>query len=156
VPGYQPIMPDLKRILSGGQIWAVIAYLQSLGGEVTVTGDDVAAAEAEGGGGAAAAGGAGSGGVGLAGGATDAMELIRAAGCIACHKLGAEGAPIGPPFDGIGARLDAERIRRSILEPNADTAQGFEAFAGTMPLTFGQQFSAAQLEALVRYLTSLR
>jgi hypothetical protein len=36
--------------------------------------------------------------------------------------------------------------------PNADTAKGYEKFAGTMPLTFGQQLSAAQLEALVGYL----
>ncbi|MCI0432935.1 MAG: cytochrome c, partial [Gemmatimonadetes bacterium] len=36
VGGYQPIMPDLRRTLSGAQIWALVAYLQSLGGEVTV------------------------------------------------------------------------------------------------------------------------
>src|SRR5690606_13849181 len=45
VPGYVPIMPDMRRTLSGTQIWAVVAYLESLGGTVTVTGDDVAAAE---------------------------------------------------------------------------------------------------------------
>ena len=52
--------------------------------------------------------------------------------------------------------LTAEQIRRSILEPNADTAQGYAAVAGTMPQTFGQQLTAAQLESLVRYLSGLK
>jgi len=41
VAGFQPIMPDMRRQLSDDQIWAVIAYLQSIGGEVTVTGADL-------------------------------------------------------------------------------------------------------------------
>jgi mono/diheme cytochrome c family protein len=43
-PGFQPIMPDIRRILSAGQIWALIAYLESQGGEVTVTAEEVKAA----------------------------------------------------------------------------------------------------------------
>jgi len=154
VPGYGPIMTDMRRTLSGAQIWALIAYLQSLGGEVTVTGEDVAAAGNEGAGGGAPAGGGGAAGAALAGGSLDPVELLRAATCFVCHKLGEEGGPIGPPFDGIGARINADRIRRGILAPNADTAQGFEAMAGTMPPTFGQQFNAAQLEAVVQFLSS--
>ncbi|HUP20800.1 MAG TPA: cytochrome c, partial [Gemmatimonadota bacterium] len=41
VEGFQPIMPDMTRTLSETQVWAVIAYLQSLGGEVTVTAEDL-------------------------------------------------------------------------------------------------------------------
>jgi hypothetical protein len=52
----------------------------------------------------------------------------------------------------MGARLSAERIRRGILFPNADTAQGFAQFAGMMPQTFGTQLTAAQLEAIVQFL----
>jgi mono/diheme cytochrome c family protein len=154
VEGYQPIMPDLRRTLSGAQIWALVAYLQSLGGEVTVTGDDVAA-DAEGGtaGGAAPAGAAGGA---LAGGSLDPRELLTAGTCLACHKLGDEGGPIGPSFDGMGGRIGADRIRRGILMPNADTADGFAAMAGTMPATFGEQYNAAQLEALVEFLAGLR
>lgn len=152
VEGFEPIMPDMSRTLSGTQIWALVAYLESVGGEVTVTGDDIAAAEAEGGdsagdGGAAAA---------FAGGSEDPADLIAAGGCTACHQLNGQGAPIGPPFDGMGGRITADRIRHSILLPNADTAQGYEQFVGTMPQTFGQQMTAAQLEALVNYLSSLR
>jgi hypothetical protein len=45
-----------------------------------------------------------------------------------------------------------DQIRRAILVPNADTAKGYEKFAGMMPQTFGQQLSAAQLEAIVQFL----
>ena len=48
--------------------------------------------------------------------------------------------------------MTKDYIRRSILFPNADTAKGYEKFAGTMPLIFGQQLSAAQLESMVNYL----
>jgi mono/diheme cytochrome c family protein len=86
----------------------------------------------------------------------DPRELLNAGTCLACHKLGDEGGPIGPAFDGIGSRLSTDRIRRGIIQPNADTADGYAAMAGTMPATFGQQFNAAQLEALVEYLAGLR
>ena len=42
VEGFAPIMLDASRTLSSVQIWALVAYLQSLGGEVTVTGADFA------------------------------------------------------------------------------------------------------------------
>jgi mono/diheme cytochrome c family protein len=86
----------------------------------------------------------------------DPRQLLTEHGCLACHAIDGAGPPIGPPFDGIGRRADAERIRRGILDPNADTAQGFAQFAGTMPQTFGQQLSAAQLEALVTFLAGRR
>jgi len=56
----------------------------------------------------------------------------------------------------MGRRLTAERIRRAILFPSADTAQGFAQFAGMMPQTFGTQLSAAQLEAIVQFLAGRR
>ena len=87
---------------------------------------------------------------------TDPLALLTEKGCIGCHILEGKGAPIGPPFDGIGRRRTAEYLRRSILLPNADTAKGYEKFAGTMPLTFGQMLSAAQLEALVQFLAGRR
>jgi mono/diheme cytochrome c family protein len=157
VPGYEPIMPDMRRMLSGTQIWAIVAYLQSQGGEVTVTGEDVAAAEAEG---AAAAAGLAAGGQpgGAAAGtsSSDPLTIMRENQCLVCHKLGDEGGPLGPELTRIGARLDADAIRRSILDPAAEAAEGFEAMAGVMPATFGQQLTAAQLEALVQYLAAQR
>lgn len=157
VEGYQPIMPDARRTLSGTQIWALVAYLQTQGGEVTVTGRDVASAEEESGaeGGAApAAGGApaaGAGGAGAPGG-TDPVALLENNLCLNCHTLDDRGVELGPSFNGMGARIDADRIRRGILEPNAESAEGFEELMGTMPTNFGQMFTAAQLEAIVQYL----
>jgi mono/diheme cytochrome c family protein len=145
VPGFEPIMPDMRRQLSQEQIWAVIAYLESQGGEVTVTAADLPKAAAPGSGTSP----------GLSVTATaDPKALITEKGCIGCHILEGKGAKIGPPFDGIGRRRTAEYIRRSILFPNADIAKGYEKYAGMMPQTFGQQLSAAQLELLVQFLAS--
>src|SRR5438477_1679975 len=41
VTGYQPIMPVMTRQLPPEQIWAVIAFLESQGGTVDVTGADI-------------------------------------------------------------------------------------------------------------------
>src|SRR5687768_4232337 len=46
VEGFQPIMPDVSKTLSPPQIWSMIAFLQSNGGDVTVTGADVPASGA--------------------------------------------------------------------------------------------------------------
>lgn len=145
VAGFQPIMPDMRRTLSGPQIWALVAYLQSLGGEVTVTGEDVAASETKPLADAPAAGTEMST-------TTDPKTLLTELQCLACHKLGDEGAQVGPPFDGIGARLDAAALRVAILDPAAAAAPGFEQFLGVMPTNFGERMTAAQLEAVVAFL----
>src|SRR5919202_947657 len=152
VPGFGPIMPDMRRQLSNDQIWATIAFLESQGGEVNVTGEDVRRT-----GGAPAAGAGGGGGAPASSGpamtaTTDPMALVNEKGCIGCHTVGGKGGTIAPNLDHIGATRSAEYIRRAILMPNADTAKGYEKFAGTMPTTFGQQLTAAQLEALVQFL----
>src|SRR3990172_1157595 len=151
--GFQNIMPVMTTQLDGDQIWAVVAFLQSQGGEVTVSGSDLEAA----GGDAGAAGTAPGAAVSApAGGTTDPRQLLTQNACLGCHPIDGAGPPIGPSFDGMGRRLTAERIRRAILFPNADTAQGFVQFAGMMPRTFGTQLSAAQLEAIVQFLAGRR
>lgn len=151
VDGFQPIMTDMRRTLSEAQIWALVAFLQSQGGEITVTAADIPQESAESGG--AVAGGAPAGGADPA--ITDPVELLRASTCLACHQVGEEGVALGPSFNDMLGR-DPEEIRRSILLPNADTAAGFEAVAGTMPANFGDQLTAAQLERIVRFLTEGR
>lgn len=146
VAGFDNIMPDMRRSIPEDQIWAVIAYLQSLGGEVTVTGEDLATATAAA---SPAAGPARSA-------TTDPRQLLAENACLGCHAMDGSAAVIGPSFDGMGARLSADRIRSGILTPNADTARGYEQFAGTMPATFGDQLSAQQLEILVRFLAGRR
>ena len=151
--GFQNIMPVMTTQLDGDQIWAVVAFLQSQGGEVTVSASDL---EAAGRGEGAAGSAAGAAVSAPAGGTTDPRQLLTQNACLGCHPIDGAGPPIGPSFDGMGRRLTAERIRRAILFPSADTAQGFAQFAGMMPQTFGTQLSAAQLEAIVQFLAGRR
>ena len=146
VPGYEPIMPDMSRTLSPQQVWAVIAYLEAQGGSVTVTASDIPAASSGGSGGAA--------GPGVAGGSTDPTAILQGAGCLGCHKLGSEGAAVGPDLTRVGARLNAAGIREAILQPDAKISKGFENLAGIMPKTFGDQLTANQLEAVIRFLAA--
>ncbi len=147
VPGFEPIMPDLSRTLSPQQIWALVAFLESRGGTVDVSAADIPAT--------AGNGKRETGNVGaLAGGSSDPMTLFRAGGCVGCHTLGAEGGAVGPDLSHIGARQSASQIRESILTPDARIAPGYERFAGIMPKTLGDQMTATQLEALVRFLAS--
>lgn len=158
VEGFQPIMPDARRTLGEAQIWALVAFLESQGGEVTVTPADLPDEDAESPpGGPPAAAGAGEvpQAAGEAGGATDPREIIALYGCTACHQLEGEGGPVGPPFAEMAGQ-DADYLRRGILAPNADTAPGYEDFAGTMPANFGERMTATQLEALVDFLASGR
>jgi mono/diheme cytochrome c family protein len=154
VAGYADIMPPADRTLSRAQVWALVAFLQSHGGEVTVTAADAGA------GGERPAAGAGAtpppAAAGPATASLDPLELLRAHQCLACHQLGGEGVPMGPAFDGIGRRLDAAALRTAILDPAADVAAGYEAFAGVMPANYGSVLTAAQLEVLVTYLAGLR
>jgi mono/diheme cytochrome c family protein len=152
VAGYEPIMPDLSRTLSPQQLWALVAYLESQGGTVDVQASDIPAASAASGAGSGAAESPGA--ARIANGSTDPMAIYRGAGCIGCHKIGAEGGAIGPDLSRIGARLSAAQIRDGILAPDARIARGYEKFAGIMPKTFGDQLTGAQLEALVQFLAS--
>lgn len=148
VQGYEPIMPDLSRTLSPQQIWALIAFLESQGGNVDVTATDIPAESKSASGGAPG----GSSGPGIANGSTDPMTIIRGGGCLGCHKVGSEGGAIGPDLTRIGARLSTAQIRESILNPDARIAKGYEKFAGVMPKNLGTQLTAAQFESLVQFL----
>jgi mono/diheme cytochrome c family protein len=153
VPGFEPIMPDMRRSLSNDQIWATIAFLQTQGGEADVTAEDIRRTGGPAAGTTAPPGGAPAGPAMSA--TTDPIKLFAEKGCVGCHQLGGQGGQVGPALDAIGRTRNADYIRRSLLEPNADTARGYERFAGTMP-AFGQQLTGAQLEALVRFLASRR
>ena len=86
----------------------------------------------------------------------DPMQLLKEKGCIGCHAIDGVGPTIGPSFDGMGRRIRADRIRRGIVDPAADTAAGFEKAAGMMPPIFGNMLTATQLEVIVRFLEARR
>jgi mono/diheme cytochrome c family protein len=148
VSGYEPIMPEMGRILSPQQIWALVAFLESNGGTVDVSGSDIPPSTTS------TTSPSSTPSAGIAGGSTDPMTIIRGAGCTGCHKISGEGGAIGPDLTHVGARLSANLIRESILLPDAKTAEGYEKFKGVMPKTFGHQLTAEQLEALVQFLAS--
>jgi len=151
VEGYDCIMPViLARTLGPAKVTAVVAYLESLGGEITVSlsAEDAASETADTGGAA-----------GIAGATTE--EIMTNAGCIACHKLDAIGAvgALGPDLSAVGARLSPDEIRRSILDPDAVIAEACPTgpcTPGLMPKTLGDQLSGAQLETLVTFLSELK
>jgi cytochrome c oxidase subunit II len=87
-----------------------------------------------------------------AGGATAGKAVFENAGCGSCHTLADAGttAQVGPNLDNVLAGRDAEFVRQSIVDPNAEIAEGYQA--GVMPDNFGEQLSDEQLDALADYL----
>ena len=151
VDGYDCIMPQtLQQTLGPAKIEALIAFLQSQGGEITV---ELSAEEAAGG--TAPSGGA----AGVAG--TTAQDIVTNAGCVACHRIDAVGATgqVGPNLSQVGARIAPEEIRQSILTPDATIAEQCPTGAcpaGVMPKDFGTRLNAMQLETLVAFLSDLK
>jgi mono/diheme cytochrome c family protein len=78
---------------------------------------------------------------------------FESGGCGACHTFEAAGASgtVGPNLDESLQGQDAAYIRRSILEPDAEVAEGFQA--GVMP-SFEGRLSEEQVNGLVAFLTA--
>jgi cytochrome c oxidase subunit 2 len=104
-----------------------------------------------------AEGGGGGGGGGDAE-STDARELFTSAAapsaCSNCHTLADAEATgtTGPNLDEVLPGQDAEAIRESIVDPEAQISEGFSG--GLMP-NYGQSLSEEQVDALVEYLTEV-
>jgi mono/diheme cytochrome c family protein len=82
--------------------------------------------------------------------AATAEAAINKFGCAACHDFAGSGADAGPLLVGIAARFDREQVRRAILDPNAEIADGFEP--NMMPQDYGEQMRVSELELIVDYL----
>lgn len=54
--------------------------------------------------------------------ATKAMGLIKANGCLSCHRVAGTGSYVGPDLSDAGASYSAEQIRASLVSPNKDVA----------------------------------
>lgn len=157
VEGYQPSMPPLGRQLNDLELVAVVAFLQSQGGEATVNGQTRFAKWRGEGAVAAAATPAAAPAVSPAG--MSGLELMQQWGCVACHKLDAPDKLLGPSLWDIGARKDTAYIRESILEPDVVVVEGFPP--GLMKSTldgtgFYQKVPLQDLNSIVNYLTALK
>ena len=157
VEGYPPIMPAVDKppiALNRSEVWALIAFLESQGGTVEVTLNDVPATvgAAAGGGGTAAAAE-----VKLPGDAKSGEQVFQGkGGCIACHKAGKIGAsPVGPDLSQISKIQTPDYIMKKILDPKGmGTVANFPP--GVMPQTFGQTLTAKEYTDLVAFLLTLK
>jgi mono/diheme cytochrome c family protein len=88
------------------------------------------------------------------GSAAAGRAVFTSAGCGACHTFAPAGTSgsVGPDLDEALQGQDAEFIRQSIVDPNAEITQGYNA--GVMPQNFGQELSPQQLDDLVAFLMS--
>ena len=89
--------------------------------------------------------------------------LVEANGCLACHSVdGSDG--VGPTWmglfgkeealaDGGSVVVDEDYLRASIIDPDAQITEGFQA--GLMPRTFAESLSAGDIEAIVAFIRSL-
>jgi cytochrome c2 len=86
-------------------------------------------------------------------------ELVKLAGCIACHKLDGPERLVGPSLWDIGGRQDQAYIRESILDPDKVVVPGYPAGVMKATLTstgFYQKISVEGLERIVDYLSGLK
>jgi cytochrome c2 len=154
VEGYPNIMPAIDKPpigLNRSELWALVAFLESLGGTVDVALNDIPASA-----GSAAAAGAPAE-VKLPGDPKAGEALFQAkAGCIACHKAGKIGAsPVGPDLSQIAKIQTPDYIMKKILDPKGmGTVSGFPP--GVMPQTFGQVLTAKEYMDVVAFLLTLK
>jgi len=144
VEGYPPIMPAANAPpadLTASELKAVIAFLESLGGEVTsrVTEEDVQLSEEK--------------KASAVGGTSPEVAYLTLHGCVTCHDVRGESRRVGPPLTSVALRLSEEEIRQSILDPNAVLSPGYAA--GLMPTTFAEDLKPQEIDQLVRYVVKL-
>jgi mono/diheme cytochrome c family protein len=89
-----------------------------------------------------------------AGDAQAGKGLFAAQGCGGCHAFDAAGTSggVGPDLDQTLQGKDVEYVRRAIVEPNADVAQGYAP--NIMPQDYGDKLSEKQQADLVAFLTT--
>lgn len=148
VEGYENIMPQIHKPpigLNRSELWAVITFLQSLGGTPDVTLEDIPAA-----------GPAEAPRPGARKGDPQAGRAIYMGkgACVACHKVSGVGGLLGPDLTAIGASQPVEYLEESILEPNARIIPGFPP--NLMPQDFGDKLSVREFTDLMAYLVTLR
>jgi mono/diheme cytochrome c family protein len=153
VEGYPNIMPRVDKPpigLNRSELWAITAFLESLGGTVDAKLDDIPQT----------AGAAADGSVPelkLPGDPKAGEAVFAGKGaCIACHKAGKVGAAqVGPDLSHIAKIQTPEYIMGKILNPAAmGTVAGYPK--GVMPPMFGQTLTAKEYVDLVSFLLTLK
>ena len=154
VEGYPPIMPAVDKppiALNRSELWALTAFLESQGGTVDVTLNDIPATAG------AAAGGGAPAEVKMPGDPKAGELVFQGKGtCIACHKAGKIGAsPVGPDLSQIAKIQTPDYIMKKILDPKGmGTVAGFPP--GVMPPDLGTRLAAKEYMDLVAFLLTLK
>ena len=139
-------MPDVTGSgigLNDTELAAVIAYLQDSGGaEVTVSFPEASHGNSE---------------MPVAEQAPSlktAEEVIAKYACGTCHTFAGQTGEIGPNLTSIGKTRNKDYLRQSILDPEETIAEGYKG--GMMPVIYGDEMNAKELELLVNYLAGLK
>jgi mono/diheme cytochrome c family protein len=162
VDGYTDAMGNPASKLSGGQVQALVAYLQDQGGTATMRGTNIDplyrfGCPTEESADAAVMTAGGIQAAEISAGTPE--EIIEKFKCAGCHSLDTSDSSQGPSLFTVGARLDQAEIYNAILFPNADMSEGFESSTGLMKDNLeGQSFytsmTPADYKALVNWLSS--
>ena len=153
VEGYPNIMPQVDKppiALNRSEVWAITAFLESLGGTVDVTLNDIPASVGAGGAAAAAE-------IKIPGDPKAGEAVFQGKGtCIACHKAGKIGAsPVGPDLSQIARIQTPDYIMKKILDPKgAGTVANYPP--GVMPQDFGTRLTSKEYVDLVAFLLTLK
>jgi mono/diheme cytochrome c family protein len=151
--GFPPIMPAVDKApisLNRSEVWALTAFLESLGSTVDVTLNDIPASVGAGGDAAPAE-------VKVPGDPKAGKTVfLGKGGCLACHKAGdIPGTPVGPDLSQIAKIQTPDYIMRKIIDPaGAGTVAGYPK--GVMPPLFGQSLTAKEYVDLVAFLLTLK
>ena len=78
-------------------------------------------------------------------------SVIADNNCLVCHRIGRDGADIGPSLNGLGTRRTPDQIRAAIVSPAAKTNAGAP---NPMP-SYGNKLTEEDLKNLVHYLGAL-
>ena len=150
VEGFLPGMPAVSNPpinLSDNEILAVIAHLQSLGGQPTVTLETELEWQSE----------EGSAPSAPTAEALDGPGVFTNYACSTCHAIDDRAILLGPSLYDAGSRLSNAEIYEAIMDPDATIAEGYPGAAMAAMLNasgFYQNVSAQELKSLVEYLAS--
>jgi mono/diheme cytochrome c family protein len=153
VEGYPNIMPAVDKppiALNRSEVWALTAFLESLGGTVDVALNDIPASVGAGGAAAAAE-------IKIPGDPKGGEAVFQGKGtCIACHKAGKIGAsPVGPDLSQIAKIQTPDYIMKKILDPKGSgTVANYPP--GVMPQDFGTRLTSREYVDLVAFLLTLK
>jgi mono/diheme cytochrome c family protein len=160
VDGFANFMTKFDGLLEGGQLIALVAFLQDLGDVASVNGLEVdlvtqyCPSSASGGGASPTPAAAAVAAKPI----ESPAEALAEFGCASCHSMDSESVLAGPGLGSVGSRLDKDALLEALISPDDTLAEGFPPMMGGA-LTgngFYDRMTAENMTALVDYLSELK